>query len=156
SQARNAKEGNWSMPPVDEGKLPPGTQSRDRFVQAMDNWDEEGSDRSVAALVRNAGAGEIIELFWRYGARDCRHIRHKATYVRNSGRTLQAIGGRHAEPVMRSLAYALLEHEQGNPAQRDAEPDRPWRQNLKRAAQIRKDWQQGAVRPEATAELLKA
>ena len=35
---------------------------------AMDNWDEEGTDRAVTSLVRNAGAGEIIELFWRYGA----------------------------------------------------------------------------------------
>jgi hypothetical protein len=155
SQERNAREGNWVMAPVEDSKLPPGTQAKERFIEAMDNWDEEGTDRAVAALVRNAGAGEIIELFWRYGARDFRDIGHKAIYVANSWRTMQAIGWRHAEPVMRSLAYALLAHEQGNPAQRDAEPDRPWRENLKRVGDIRKGWQQGSSRPRAAADLLK-
>jgi len=156
SQARNQKEGNWSMAPVNESRLPSGTQARKRFMEAMDNWDEEGSDVAVTSLVRNAGAGEIVELFWRYGARDFRDIGHKAIYVANSWRTLQAIGWRHAEPVLRSLAYALLEHEDGNPAQRDAEADRPWRENQKRATQIRAGWQQGNIKPEATKDLLQA
>jgi hypothetical protein len=156
SQARNAKEGNWVMAPVEESKLPTGTQAKFRFMEAMDNWDEEGADRAVTALVRNAGAGEIIELFWRYGARDFRDIGHKAIYVANSWRALQAIGWRHAEPVMRSLAYALLAHEEGNPAQRDAEPDRPGRDNLKRLAKIRNGWPEGKVTPSATADLLQS
>ena len=33
---------------------------------------------------------------------------HKAIYVANSYRTLGCIGQQHAEPVLRSLAYALL------------------------------------------------
>jgi hypothetical protein len=122
----------------------------------MDNWDEEGADRAVVAFVRNAGAGEVSELFWRYGARDFRDIGHKAIYAANGWRTLQTIGWRHAEPVMRSLAYALLEHEGGNPAQRDAEPDRPWRENIRRAARIRADWQQGRLTPAAATDLLAA
>ena len=32
------------MPPVAEGKLPPGHQAKARFVEAMDNWDEDGAD----------------------------------------------------------------------------------------------------------------
>jgi hypothetical protein len=155
SQAANQKQGNWSMPPVDESKLPPAHQAKERFIEAMDNWDEEGADRAIAALVRNAGATEIIELFWRYGARDFRDIGHKAIYVANSWRTLQTIGWRHAEPVMRSLAYALLEHKGSNPAKRDAEPDVPWRQNQKRVVRICKGWQQGKLTPEATSEVLQ-
>src|SRR5437870_781391 len=155
SQADNAKQGNWSMAPVDEAKLPPDAQSKQRFIEAMDNWDEEGADRAIAALVRRAGADEVIELFWRYGARDFRDIGHKAIYAANSWRTLQAIGWRHAEPVMRSLAYALLEHQGDNPARGDAEADRPWRENLERAGRIRGDWKQGTVSAEATTELLK-
>ena len=50
----------------------------------MDNWDEEGADRAIVSLVRSAGAGEVIELFWRYGARDFRDIGHKAIYTANS------------------------------------------------------------------------
>src|SRR5207253_2482852 len=99
---------------------------------------------------------EVIELFWRYGARDFRDIGHKAIYAANSWRTLQTIGWRHAEPVMRSLALALLEHEGDNPAKRDADPDRPWRENGKRAAQVRGDWAQGKVQQAAAADLLAA
>jgi hypothetical protein len=156
SQAANKSQGDWTMPAVDESKLPPGHQARERFIEAMDNWDEEGTDRAATALVRNAGAGEIIELFWRYGARDFRDIGHKAIYVANSWRTLQTIGWRHAEPVMRSLAYALLEHEDGNPAHRDGDPDRPWRENTKRAQKIRADWKEGKVSVEASTDLLAA
>jgi hypothetical protein len=154
SQEQNRAQGNWVMRPVDEAHVPPAAHARKRFQEAMDNWDVEGTDRAVPALVRSAGAGEIVELFWRYGARDFRDIGHKAIYVANSWRTLQAIGWRHAEPVMRSLAYALLEHDGDNPARRDADADRPWRENLGRAAKIRADWQAGEVRPQATADLL--
>jgi hypothetical protein len=155
SQARNKQESaGWMMPPVAEGKLPPATQAKHRFIEAMDSWDEEGADAAIAALVRGAGAAEVIELFWRYGARDFRDIGHKAIYAANAWRTLQTVGWRHAEPVMRSLAFALLEHEGDNPAKRDADPDRPWRENIKRAAKVRPDWYQGKPQAGAAADLV--
>lgn len=159
SQARNQTENaGWKMPPVPEGKLPPATQARQRFIEAMDRWDEEGADVAVASLVRHASASDVIELFWRYGARDFRDIGHKAIYAANAYRTLQTIGWRHAEPVMRSLALAILEHpfKTGTPADRDDEADRPWRENLKRAARIRADWAQGKANTSATRDLLAA
>ncbi len=142
------------MPPVEEGQLPAAGQAAQRFRQAMDNWDETGADRAIAALARTAGANEIYEMFWRYGARDFRDIGHKAIFVANSYRTLQTIGWRHAEPILRSLAYALLEHEGANPAQRDGDPDRPYRDNVPRAARIRADWQRGRSSREASTDLL--
>jgi hypothetical protein len=154
SQAQNAREGNWFMKPVDEGKLPPGHQAKKRFMAAMDDWDEAATDLAIASLVRNASAGEVIELFWRYGARDFRDIGHKAIYVANSWRTLQTIGWRHAEPVMRSLAYALLQHNDGNPAQRDDPADRPGRDNWKRLTKIRADWPDGTIQAQATSDVL--
>jgi hypothetical protein len=155
SQAQNKREsGGWVMPPVEEGKLPAATHAKERFREAMDDWSEEGADRAIVPFVRSAGATEVIEEFWRYGSRDFRDIGHKAIYTANSWRALQTIGWQHAEPVMRSLAFALLEHEGGNPAKRDAEADRPWRDNLKRVGKIRADWRHGKVRPEAAAELL--
>src|SRR6202008_4850594 len=108
-----------------------------RFIEAMDRWDEAGADAAVAQLARTEGAGEVLEVFLRYGARDFRDIGHKAIYVANSWRTLQTIGWRHAEPVLRSLAFAILEHEGSNPAQRDADQDRPGRENLRRVTRIR-------------------
>src|SRR5262249_36840064 len=118
SQAIKKGKGAWTMQALAEAKLPPAHHAKQRFIEAMENWDEEGADRAVAALYRSAGAGEIMELFWRYGARDFRDIGHKAIYVANSFRALQTIGWRHAEPVLRSLTFALLEHEGDNPAKR--------------------------------------
>jgi hypothetical protein len=156
SQATNIKEGGWMMPPVDEAKVPPASAARKSFIEAMDNWDEEAADAAVVSLARSAGAEEVIELFWRYGARDFRDIGHKAIYVANSWRALQTVGWRHAEPVLRSLALALLEHEGENPAKRDADADRPGRNNLKRLAGLGQAGVDGKRSADATAELLAA
>jgi hypothetical protein len=154
SQAQNRTQGDWHMPAVDESRLPDTAHAAARFREAMDDWNEEGADAAIAAWSRTAGLNEIYEVLWRYGARDFRDIGHKAIYVANSYRTLQAIGSRHAEPILRSLAYALLEHEGTNPARRDDDKDRPWRDNIRKAAAIRADWRQGRVAADASAQLL--
>ena len=69
-------------------------------------------------------------------------------------RTLKFIGWQHAEPVLRSLAYALLMHEEGNPAQRDAEADRPWRQHSALVKRLSGDLSAGNCDDGATRELL--
>ena len=66
------------------------------------------------------------------------------------------IGWRYAEPVLRSLAYALLMHDGTNPSQADAEADRPGRENLVRAGEIRAEWLDGKPDDGARAELLAA
>src|SRR5207247_286722 len=143
SQAANLREGGWIMPALAESALPPPSQARSRFVEAMDRWDEAGADAAVAQLARVAGAGEIFELFWRYGARDFRDIGHKAIYVANSWRTLQTVGWHHAEPVLRSLAYALLKYDGPNPSTSDQKADAPGRKNRELAAKLRPDWLDG-------------
>jgi hypothetical protein len=154
SQAQTLKESGWRMRPVDEMKLPPARKAKAAFTAAMDDWDEEAADTAVASLARTAGANELFELFARYGCRDFRSIGHKAIYVAGAFRALQAIGWHHAEPVLRSLAYALLNHEGDNPAKRDGGPDRPGRKNAELAKRIRPEWVGGKVDPEATADLL--
>ncbi len=157
SQAQNKQQGDWHMQAVEESKLPPSHVAKERFIAAMDDWDEEATDRAVAALARTASEGEIMELFWRYCARDFRDIGHKAIYTANGSRTLQTIGWRHAEPVLRSLAYALLEHgNQGNPAKNDFDADRPGRENLKRLAGLPHLSRCAKDVPEATTDLLDA
>ena len=158
AQAQDAREGDWTM------AAPRRLQSplcRDRrggaFIEAMDNWDEAAADAAVTGLARTAGAQEIFEIFCRYGARDFRDIGHKAIYVANSWRTLQAIGWQHAEPVLRSLAYALLDRGgDPNPAKADLDADRPWRRNQAIAGNIRPDWQEGQPSSSASRELLQA
>jgi hypothetical protein len=142
------------MSPVKESDVPPSHRARAAFIEAMDNWDVAAADSAVAGLARTAGAHEVFELFCRYGARDFRDIGHKAIYVANSWRTLQCIGWRHAEPVLRSLAYALLEYDGENPARRDLAPDRPGKRNLQLVLDVRKDWMEGLREPGAAQELL--
>lgn len=132
SQARNKSEGDWKMKPAEEARLPKPEEAKKTFLEGMDAWDPEQADRGITAWSRSGGAAEIFEAFWRLGARDFRDIGHKAIYAANAWRTLQTIGWRHAEPVVRSLAYAMLDHEGTSPAKRDDWRDRPGRDNLAR------------------------
>lgn len=158
SQAANVKEGNWSMAPVDEASVPPSHKARQAFIEAMDNWDESAADAAITGLVRTAGANELFKIFVRYGMRDFRDIGHKAIYVANSFRTLEVIGWHHAEPVLRSLAYALLDRSgtKENPAKADLPADRPFRQNLELVKQIREGWLDGKPNAGATKDCLQA
>ena len=156
AEAQDVKErGDWTLSAVDESAVPPAHKARNAFTTAMDNWDEAAADAAVAGLARSAGANEIYELLFRYGMRDFRSIGHKAIYVANSLRTLQCIGWQHAEPVLRSLTYALLSHEGGNPAKRDDAADRPFRRNRELATKIQAEWQNGKLDKSATEELIQ-
>lgn len=156
SQAQDVSQGDWVLPALRDSDLPSAAEARDRFIRAMDRWDEAAADASVARLARVSGAAELWELFWRYGARDFRDIGHKAIYAANAWRTLHAIGWEHAEPVCRSLAMAMLDRggTRGNPADMDEPEDRPWRSNLARVKRIRPDWKLGSDDPGAARALL--
>ena len=154
SQARDIKEGDWTMTAVKEREVPSASKARDLFREGLNQWDEEKVDAATAGLARTVGAQETFDLFARFGARDFRDIGHKAIYVANSWRTLQTVGWRHSEPVLRSLGYALLQHHGSNPAQSDHEADRPGRLNEKLIHEIREDWQRGELKKEATSEML--
>jgi len=156
SQARDVKEGDWTMSAVVENKVPPAHKARSAFINAMENWDIEAADVAAAAIARHTPANEAFELFARFGSRDFRSIGHKAIFVANSFRTLQHIGWHHAEPVLRSLAYALLNHNgQDNPAKSDHNADRPWRDSEKLARELPNTWRGGKLDKDATTELLE-
>ncbi len=155
SQARDVQEGNWTMAPVAESLVPAAEKSRGAFIDAMQRWDEPAADAATAALARAYGANECFELFAKFGVRDFRSIGHKAIYVANSWRTLQCIGWRYAEPVLRSLAYALLNHtDEPNPAESDLDADRPGRKNLQRVQKIRGEWINGKRDDSATRQFV--
>jgi len=157
SQAADVREGDWTMGPVDESALPASHKAKAAFTEAMDNWDEAAADAAVVALARTAAAHEMFEVFAHYGARDFRDIGHKAIYVANSFRALEAIGWHHAEPVLRSLAYALLDRggAKENPSKADLPADRPFRHNLETAKKIRADWLDGKPNAAAATEMLQ-
>jgi hypothetical protein len=154
SQAANVKEGNWHLPPVEESKVPPSHKARAAFIEAMEAWDPAAADAAIAGYSRTAGANDMFELFAKFGARDFRHIGHKAIYVANSWRALNTIGWEHAEPILRSLTYAIMAHDGENPSKRDAAEDRPGRRNKELAAKIRGEWLAGAPDDAAVTDML--
>lgn len=154
AQATDVEEGDWTMAPVRESAIPAADRGPVDFASAMDAWDPDRADAAAASLARGGGTQAAFDLFCRYGARDYRDIGHKAIYVANSWRLLQTIGWQHAEPVLRSLAYALMAHGGSNPAGRDALADRPGRKNLERVKRIRVTWNGGENRPETAGEFL--
>ncbi|MSU47899.1 MAG: hypothetical protein EXS37_02200 [Opitutus sp.] len=155
SQARDVREGDWTLGPVDEAAVPPKEKAAQAFTAAMDNWDTAAADPAVAGLVRATPPADVFDILCRLGARDFRDLGHKAIYAANSWRALQSIGWQHAEPVLRSLAYAMLDHEGGNPAQRDAEADRPGRRHHELVAKIPSGWRKGKPDTDATSVFLR-
>lgn len=155
SQARDVAEGDWTMEAVDESAVPKLEKAGAEFADAMDRWDPARVDVAAAAIARSQGAHAAFDLFARYGARDYRDIGHKAIYVANSWRTLQTIGWQNAEPVLRSLGFALLKHSGDNPADRDALSDRPGRKNLIRLKEIPASWLGGHHQPDLVREMLE-
>jgi hypothetical protein len=77
----------------------------------------------------------VFTSLWRYGARDYRNIGHKAIYVANAFRTLEAIGWQYSEPVLRSLVLSLLDFGKSQRVNGYAMDDQCWAGNLRRLDQ---------------------
>ncbi|HZW30368.1 MAG TPA: hypothetical protein VFF52_06635 [Isosphaeraceae bacterium] len=150
SQAQDVKEGDWVLEPLDECRLPKTQRAREEFVRAMEVWDSDAADAAIAALCRSSGAAHTMEPLWRYAVRDQRNIGHKAIFAAQCWRTLQAIGWEHAEPVLRSLVFGLLDL-QGDTRPR---PVGPYESNLENAGKIRPEWSVGREDAAATRALL--
>ncbi len=155
SQERDVQEGNWTLPAVDESSVPPAHHAVQAFREAMNQWDEPAADVAITSLVRNFGANAVFEQLAEYAARDFRSIGHKVIYLSNGFRTLRTIGWEYAEPVMRSLVYAMLNHTgEANPANSDLAADQPGRINRELAGKIPTDWLGGKRDDQATIDLL--
>lgn len=152
AQARDVAEGDWTLARVDEAHVPKPEHARAALVSALEDWDSDKADVATAGLCRSAGAAEVMEVFWRYGLRDQRNIGHKPIFTMQCWRTLQTIGWQHAEPVLRSLAFGLLDT-QGDNAR---EPVGPYRSNLRRVRELPVGWTRGAVDDQATKALIES
>jgi hypothetical protein len=156
SQAADVREGNWTMGPINESAVPPSHKAKQALIDALERWDEPAADAAITGLVRTAGAHEIYDVLARYGARDFREIGHKEIYVANCFRTLEVIGWHHAEPVLRSLVYGLLDRVgDKNPAKSDLPADRPFRRNVELIKSIRSGWLDGKASSDSTKEMLR-
>jgi hypothetical protein len=154
SQEADVRQGDWTMPAMNVKAVPGKTDTMTAFTGAMERWDESAADAAAAGLAGSADRDECFEIFARYAARDIRSIGHKAIYAANGWRTLETIGWQHGEPVLRSLAYALLAKEGSDPIKGDDPVDRPWRRNHERVGRVRAGWSAGKTDAGTTAELL--
>lgn len=156
SQARDVQEGNWTMSAVDESRVPPSHLAERELRTALEQWDEPKADAAITSLVRHAGANRVFAILADYAARDFRSIGHKVIYLSNATRTLQTIGWEYAEPVMRSLVYAMLNHTgEPNPSESDLAADRPGRFNRDRLSEIPATWLAGKDDDGATVDLVQ-
>jgi hypothetical protein len=73
--------------------------------------------------------------------------------VSGAFRALEVIGWQHAEPVLRSLTYALLKHDGKNPAKEDLDADRPGRKNAERVRKLR-EWVSDKPGRDSTKEVI--
>ncbi len=157
TQEEDVKEGDWTMAAVDESRLPSPERALDDLRNAMKNWDVEAADVAAASAARVAPAHVLLNLFTEFGSRDFRSIGHKSIYVANAFRMLEVIGWEHAEPIMRSLAYALLNHTgEPNPGSSDLVADRAGRDNVGRSQTLRSDWNSGKADDYATIAFIEA
>ncbi len=155
SQARDVQEGDWTLGSVDEARVPKGEACVSDLQHALENWDEEAADAAITGCVRTLSAHDLFRILAGYSARDFRSIGHKVIYLSNAFRTLQTIGWEHAEPVLRSLVYAMLNHQgDPNPAKSDLAADRSGRANQERLSEIKGDWLSGKPDEGATKNLL--
>ena len=155
SQQRDISEGNWTLAAVDESAVPPAHLAAERLRSSLDKWDVEAADVAITSLVRNSGAQRVFDELAKYAARDFRSIGHKVIYLSNAFRTLQTIGWEYAEPVMRSLVYAMLNHHGSpNPSSSDQDADRPGRHNRDLLKSLPSHWRGTKLDDAATTDLV--
>lgn len=123
-------------------------QAVETFRKAMESRDHEGARRSIVAIGRTHGMRSAHSLLWEYSARRAAGtLGHHPIMAANSGRTLDAIGWQHAEPVVRYLAGSFVEHD----SDRTFEPNRE--RAAKSADSLPADWAVNAPNRTATLEL---
>lgn len=141
AQQSDVKEGDWTMAQPPTEKLPEPQQALKALDVAMSKWDIEAADAAATVVARTATGGQILNLLAKHAARDYRSIGHKSIYLANAYRTLNVIGWQHCEPVVRSLCYAILNHNgEPNPATSDLTADRDGRANWTLVDQLDKHW----------------
>ncbi|MCC9600788.1 hypothetical protein LOC67_09445 [Stieleria sp. JC731] len=157
AQQSDVEEGDWTMAAAPTTDLPEQGKALAQLDDAMTRWDIEAADAAATVVARTATSGQILDQLARYAARDYRSIGHKSIYLANAFRTLQVIGWHHAEPVVRSLCYAILNHTgDPNPATADLSVDRVGRSNWKRVSRLNAHWNDVKRKPIESSTVVKA
>ncbi|RMF95047.1 MAG: twin-arginine translocation signal domain-containing protein [Planctomycetota bacterium] len=154
TQRQDSRERGWALDPVPAERLPKDDEAAEAFLAAMEQWQEAEADAAIAVWTRRGPSRDLWEAFFRFGCRDFRSIGHKIIDVANTHRVLGITGWAPAESALRSLAYALLMHEDGNPAGRQDRADHSWRRNQDLVREIRRFSSDSARQPQRTLQLV--
>ncbi|GAB6164718.1 hypothetical protein JCM19992_07180 [Thermostilla marina] len=153
TQRQDSRERGWALDPVAAERLPKADEAEEAFRAAMEQWQESEADAAIAVWARQGPSTALWEAFFRFGCRDFRSIGHKIIDVANTHRVLEITGWTPAESALRSLAYALLMHEDGNPARREDRADHSWRRNRDLVREIRRS-SDNAPQPQRALQLV--
>ncbi len=144
------------MSALDDTNLPAASKAHEAFVAAMEAWDESAADTAAAAMALGHWSIRHLRIavsLWLPAISAISGI--KRSMWPTPGAHSGVIGVEHLEPVVRSLAYALLSRE-GDKRDADAPADRPIKRNRELAAQFPATWLDGKLDDRATTELLSA
>ncbi|MEM7248458.1 MAG: hypothetical protein AAF533_24205 [Acidobacteriota bacterium] len=124
SQARDRREGDWSLPPRPDVTFASETVARRELHAAMQAWDDDRADRAIVGLLPFHDRASLFEILWPYCARSIVSLGHKIILGAHVERTLARIGWQHAEPALRNLVHGLLHVDGGGRADATWEPAR--------------------------------
>lgn len=108
SQAEDVRLGDFTLRQP-KGKILSAELAATELAAAMAEFDGERADRAIVSLVHEQGTNQLFETLFRWGAQDYRNIGHKIIFATGCQRVLSTIGWQHAEPVLRSLVWALVD-----------------------------------------------
>lgn len=104
-------------PPLVElqGPFPSIDKAAAEVEGAMQSGDRDQVERALVVLARGQGARQVMEQLWTHGAANVSANGHRAIAVASCWRTLETIGWKHAEPVLRFVAHNLYAFGGGKP-----------------------------------------
>ena len=133
-----------------KGPFPSSETAAAELDDAMQRGDRDRVERALVALARGQGARQVMEQLWTHGAGNVSANGHRAIAVASCWRTLETIGWKHAEPVLRFVAHNLF-------AFGGAQPDAYYQPNVARVDReldkLPAGWAGGPAGRAATLEL---
>ncbi|MBK8096519.1 MAG: hypothetical protein IPK26_05390 [Planctomycetes bacterium] len=113
SQQIDARDGDWTLPPARVASALDARKATAALTQALAAWDRDAADLAATTLARCSSLDDAFEPLWWFGMRDFTNIGHNPIFVAQAHRTLQQIGWRFGEDVLRSLVHGLLDGRSG-------------------------------------------
>ncbi|HZN39572.1 MAG TPA: hypothetical protein VFD82_12260 [Planctomycetota bacterium] len=113
SQKVDERDGDWTLPPAPAVADLDARKATVALTEALTAWDRDAADRAATTLARCGSLDDAFEPLWWFGMRDFTNIGHNPIFVAQAHRTLQQIGWRFGEDVMRSLVRGLLDGSAG-------------------------------------------